>query len=136
MVYCELMPDAKKIINLENLIKGYLTDIANLRDKLRAQREMMKSTIEGDRDFSEAAAKTAELKKKETELKQKLVKVEAVVATKMKVEQLMTELKNVQQSLSDYLNEYANLTQSTEFIGPEGELHQIVRTAKLVKKRA
>jgi hypothetical protein len=54
----------------------------------------------------------------------------------MKVEQLMTELKNVQQSLSDYLNEYANLTQSTEFIGPEGELHQIIRTAKLVKKRA
>lgn len=130
------MPDAKKIINLENLIKGYLTDIANLRDKLRAQREMIKSTIEGDRDFSEAATKTAELKKKETEIKQKLVKVEAVVATKMKVEQLMTELKNVQQSLSDYLNEYANLTQSTEFIGPEGELHQIVRTAKLVKKRA
>ncbi|MEI7653276.1 MAG: hypothetical protein WCJ70_03285 [bacterium] len=129
------MADAQKVLNLENLIKGYLADMANLREKLRAQKEMLKSTIEGDKDYSEAAAKTAEIKKKENEIKQKLVKVDAVIGTKMQIEKISTELKNVQLSLSDYLNEYADITRSTEFIGPEGELLQIVRNAKLVNKK-
>lgn len=129
------MADAQKVLNLENLIKGYLADMANLREKLRAQKEMLKSTIDGDKDYSEAAAKTAEIKKKENEIRQKLVKVDAVIGTKMQIEKISTELKNVQLSLSDYLNEYADITKSTEFIGPEGELLQIVRNAKLVNKK-
>lgn len=129
------MADAQRILNLENLIKGYLGDIAKLREKLGAQKEMLKSSIEGDKDFSEAAAKTAEVKKKEAEIRQKLAKVDAVVGTKMQIEKISTELKNVQLSLSDYLNEYADITKSTEFIGPDGELLQIVRNAKLVNKK-
>jgi hypothetical protein len=129
------MADAQRILNLENLIKGYLGDIAKLREKLGVQKEMLKSSIEGDKDFSEAAAKTAEVKKKEAEIRQKLAKVDAVVGIKMQIEKISTELKNVQLSLSDYLNEYADITKSTEFIGPEGELLQIVRNAKLVNKK-
>jgi hypothetical protein len=129
------MADAQRVLNLENLIKGYLGDIAKLREKLGVQKEMLKSSIEGDKDFSEAAAKTAEVKKKEAEIRQKLAKVDAVVGIKMQIEKISTELKNVQLSLSDYLNEYADITKSTEFIGPEGELLQIVRNAKLVNKK-
>jgi hypothetical protein len=129
------MADAQRVLNLENLIKGYLADIASLREKLGAQKEMLKSSIEGDKDYSEAAAKTAEVKKKEAEIRQKLAKVDAVVGTKMQIEKISTELKNVQLSLSDYLNEYADLTKSTEFIGPDGQLLQIVRNAKLVNKK-
>ncbi len=129
------MADAQRILNLENLIKGYLADIAKLREKLSAQKEMLKSAIDGDKDYSEAAAKTAEVKKKEAEIKQKLAKVDAVVGTKMQIEKISTELKNVLLSLSDYLNEYADITKSTEFVGPDGELLQIVRNAKLVNKK-
>lgn len=127
--------DAKRILNLESLIKGYLGDLNQLREKLRAQKEMVKSTYEGDRDYSEATAETQKLKKKEKEIKERLVKNDGVVAINMKIEQLQTEVKNIQFSLSDYLNEYAALTNSTEFIGPDGELFQIVRSAKLAKKK-
>ena len=125
--------DAKRILNLESLIKGYLGDLNQLREKLRAQKEMVKSTYEGDRDYSEATAETQKLKKKEKEIKERLVKNDGVVAINMKIEQLQTEVKNIQFSLSDYLN--AALTNSTEFIGPDGELFQIVRSAKLAKKK-
>jgi hypothetical protein len=68
-------------------------------------------------------------------VKEVLVKNPSVIFTQMKVNELNTELRDAQSALSDYLNQYIQLTQSSEFIGPDGEVMHIERKARLVKKR-
>ncbi|MFO0703682.1 MAG: hypothetical protein U0525_03080 [Patescibacteria group bacterium] len=119
---------------IEDLIKGYLADIAAIKEKLKAQKEMLKSTIEQDKDYSVVADKQTEVKREVAKVKEALKKNESVIATQIKVNELTEELKGCQTALSDYLNQYITMTNTTEFVGPDGEVLSIVRSARLVKK--
>ena len=121
--------------SIENLIKGYLADMGAIREKLKAQKEMLKSTIEQDKDYSEAAEKQNVVKREVAKVREVLKKNESVIANQMKVNELTEELKGCQTALSDYLNQYIMLTNTSEFVGPDGEVLSIVRSAKLVKKQ-
>lgn len=126
----------QSLLAIEDLIKGYLSDIAAVKEKLKAHKEMLKSSIEGDKDYSVVAEKQSEVKKEVAKVKEVLVKSPSIISTQMKVNELNTELRDAQSALSDYLNQYIQLTQSTEFIGPDGEVMQIERKARLIKKKA
>lgn len=128
-------PDSSHLLALEDLIKGYLADIAAAREKLKAHKEMLKSTIEQDKDYSEVAEKQSAVKKEVAKVKEVLVKNPSVIATQQKVNELNLQVRDAQQALSDYLNQYIQLTQSTEFVGPDGEVLQIERKARLIKKK-
>jgi len=119
---------------IEDLIKGYLADMKALREKLKAQKEMLKSTVEQDKDYSVVAEKQDAVKKEVAKVKEVLKKNESFIATQIKVNELSEELKGCQTALSDYLNQYITLTNTTEFVGPDGEVLSIVRSARLVKK--
>jgi predicted nuclease with TOPRIM domain len=116
--------------SIENLIKGYLADMGAIREKLKAQKEMLKSTIEQDKDYSVAAEKQNVVKREVAKVKEVLKKNESVIANQMKVNELTEELKGCQT-----LNQYIMLTNTSEFVGPDGEVLSIVRSAKLVKKQ-
>jgi Skp family chaperone for outer membrane proteins len=120
---------------IENLIKGYLADITSLRDKLKAQKEMLRDTVEQDKDYSEVAEKQSAVKKEVAKAKEVLKKNDSYIATQMKADEISEELKACQTALSDYLNQYIALTNTSEFVGPDGEVLSIVRSAKLVKKK-
>ncbi len=126
---------ADALLNLEQMIKGYLSDIERIRSKLKSQKEMFNQSFEQDKDYSEVEVQYKQLTKKKNEAKEKIVKSDAVSAVKMEVSNLQFELKEAQQALSDYLNKYVQVTQKSEFIGPDGEAFQIVRTARLVKQK-
>lgn len=123
------------LLHLEQMINGYLTDITRIREKLRSQKEMFKQTFEQDKDYNEVSEKQKEVKRKHNEVKQRIARTDGVTAVKMTMDELQSELKDIQQSLSDYLHRYIQLTQATSFTGPGGEVLSIVRTAKLVKKK-
>lgn len=123
------------LLHLEQMIHGYLADITRLREKMKSQKEMFKQAFEQDKDYSEVAEQQKEVKRKHNEVKQKIAKTDGVSAVKSKIDDVAGELKDAQQSLSDYINRYAELTRATSFTGPDGEVLTIVRTAKLVKKK-
>lgn len=129
------MTDINSQINLEQMIKNYLADIATIREKLKTQKDMFKSSFEGDKQFSEVDVEHKAIARKKTEAKQRITKTQAVSIVADAIRTLQDELKDAQQGLSDYLNQYVMQTQATEFLGPDGEAMQIVRTAKLVKKK-
>lgn len=128
-------PSYENLSAIEDLIKGYLADMNSLREKLKAQREMLKSTIEQDKDYSIVADKQDAVKREVAKVKEVLKKNESVIANQMKVNELGEELKACQTALSDYLNQYITLTNTTEFVGPDGEVLSIIRSAKLVKRK-
>ncbi len=134
-----LTPDAEnpaqKILDLEQMIKGYLTDIAAIREKLKTQRDMHNSTFEQDKEYSEVSEEHGKVKRKQAEVKQRLAKTDAVAAVQATMKGLKDEMKDLQGALSTYLNQYAQLTNSNQFTGADGEIHEIVRTAKLVRKK-
>ncbi len=128
-------PSYENLSAIEDLIKGYLADMGSLREKLKAQKEMLKSTIEQDKDYSVVAEKQDTVKREVAKVKDVLKKNPSVIANQMKVNELSEELKSCQIALSDYLNQYITLTNTTEFVGPDGEVLSIIRSARLVKKQ-
>lgn len=127
--------DANQLLTLEQMIKGYMGDLVRIQEKMKTQKEMFNQSFEQDKDYSKVEEESKELNRKKIEQKQRIVKSDAVSAVQIKIDELQTELKEARQSLSDYLNRYILLTQKTEFLGPDGEAYQIVRSAKLVKKK-
>lgn len=125
----------QNLLAIEELIKGYLADIQAIKEKLKAHKEMVKGAIEQDKDYSLVAEKQNAAKKEVAKVKETLVKTPAITTAQLKVNELQTELKDAQNALSDYLNQYIQLTQTSEFVGPDGEVLQIVRSAKLVKQK-
>ena len=96
---------------------------------------MFKQSFEQDKEYNDADVEHKTLTRKRTEAKQRIVKTDAVSAVQSTIKQLQEELKDAQQAVSDYLNQYVMQTQATEFTGPDGEPMQIVRSAKLVKRK-
>jgi predicted nucleic acid-binding Zn-ribbon protein len=129
------MATSEKIINLENLIKGYMADIAKLREEIKVHSDAIKGTVEQDKDYSEVAEKVNAIKKEQNKIKKALEEMDALVAQKMKLIDLKKDLKEMSDAMSDYLNEYSVLTNSTEFVGPDGDVFKILRTAKLAKQK-
>lgn len=129
-------PDALEArLSIEQMIKNYLVDIASIREKLKTQKDMFKSSFESDKQFSEVDVEHKAIARKKTEAKQRITKTDAVSVVANQIKTLQEEMKDAQQGLSDYLNQYVMQTQATEFLGPDGEAMSIVRSAKLVKKK-
>src|SRR5260221_57832 len=51
-----------------------------------------------------------------------------------KIKNMSSELKDKQYALSDYLLEYQRMTGVNEIEGEDGEVREIVNTAKVIKK--
>ena len=126
---------ATSITALEDIIKGYLADINSLREKLKSHKSMIEDAVSQDKTYAQATEKQKEVKREIAQAKQEVTTLPAVVASKTKIKDISLELKEAQIALSDYLNQYVSLTQSSDFTGADGEVMQIVRSAKLIKKK-
>ena len=95
---------------------------------------MIASALSNDETYKlheEEAKKAAKVK---AATKSELLKSPANKAIADKANELATEIKEADASLSEYLREFARLTGSTEFETDDGEVREIVFVAKLVKR--
>lgn len=126
---------AEDIVRLDQLIKGYLTDIDNAKDKLKTHKEMLAGAFENDKTYQELDQEVRELNKKKADIKQKIMSQAANMQVKEEMIDLQEQMKEVQQAVSDYLKKYQELTGATEFETADGQVRQIVSLVKLVKKK-
>ena len=128
-------PDqAGLILNLENTIKGHLTQIEKLREDLSTHRDMLKAAFENDAVYNEHAEVAKAANKVKAKTKAEILKKPDVAELAARVKTESSEFKELQAALSDYLGEFNRLSGITELEGPDGELREIVYVAKLVKK--
>lgn len=125
---------ASQILSLENLIKGYLSDRDNLKLKVKSQKEIIVDAYEQDREYRDALHEVEKAKAKLKSIKDRLTKTADIATRTAELELLGDEVKTINAAISDYLNQYKNLTQSDLFTGPDGEVMSIVQQAKLIKK--
>ena len=125
---------AELLGNLESSIKEHIASIDKSKIELKKLKEMLSDMFSNDPTYQEHDKTVKEAAKIRTKTKSELLKQPAAAALNRKVKDMSSELKDLQNALSDYLREYQRLSGSNEIEGDDGEVREIVYVAKLVKR--
>ncbi len=123
-------------INLESLINRYLKDIDGVREKVKMQKTMLDDAFNNDAGYAEANKKVKDVTKVRTGIKQKIQKQPAIVNITNEINGLKEELKDLQEGLSQYLQQYVLQSGNNQFTGEGGEVLEIVVSRRLVRKNS
>jgi hypothetical protein len=121
------------LLNLESLINGYIVDLEKLQEKMKTQREMFNDAFNNDAEYSQIMAKVKDANRVKSAAKQRIMKLPNVVELANKMREYKDEIKDIQEGLSSYLQQYQQLSGNNQITNDNGEVRQIVNTAKLVK---
>lgn len=125
---------AQVLLDLEQLIKTHVSNIDKGKSELKKQREMLTSALENDETYrlhNEEAKKTA---KQKAATKYQIMQQPQNKQLADKVKGIASEIKEADGALSDYLREYQRMSGATEIETDDGQIREIVYTAKLIKK--
>jgi hypothetical protein len=122
------------LINMESLIKTHMSAIDKLEQEVRKNKEMLDDIFNNDPTFKEHADKAKEAAKVKQNTKAQVLKQPQAKQLDEKVKSLKSQLKENQDALSDYLQEYARMAGVNEIEGDDGEVREIVYQARLVRK--
>lgn len=126
--------DATALLSLEELIKNHIDGLDRLREELRKNREMFDDAFNNDPLYREQLEKVKEVNKQKAATRTQILRQPSIIALQAKIKDLRVDLKERQLALSDYLREYQRLTGANEIQGNDGEVRDIVNTAKVVRK--
>lgn len=126
--------DSTILLSLEQLIKSHITRIDKLKDELKKHKEMLNSILDNDSTYKEHSQKAKEAARIKSKTKQEILKQPQVAQINEKVKNSRFESKELSQALSDYLREYQKMTGVNEIEGEDGEVREIIYTARLIKK--
>lgn len=124
----------KTITNLTSLINGHIAGLDRERENLGKISEMLDDILTNDPAYKEAADKAKETAKEKAKAKANVLQQTHAHDLAFKIKDSRIEIKQLFLELSNFLTEYQKLTGSNEFEGEDGEIRQIVSTAKLVGK--
>jgi hypothetical protein len=126
---------ASSLLNLESLINGYIVDMEKLQEQIKTQRDMFNDAFNNDAEFSQIMQKVKDINRVKSAAKQRIMKLPNVVDVSNRMREYKEELKDIQDGLSTYLQQYKELSGSNQITRDNGEVVEIVSTTKLVKRR-
>ena len=122
------------LLNMEGLIKGHISTIDKLSEEAKKLKDMLDDIFSNDPTFQEHDKLAKEAAKVKQNTKQQILKQPQAADLDKKVKDLKADIKENQASLSDYLQEYARMAGVNEIEGDDGEMREIVYSARLIKK--
>ncbi len=122
------------IVNMESMIKSHISEIDKLNTELKKHKEMLDDIFKNDKTFQDHLEKAKEASKIKQNTKKQILKRPEAADLDNKVKSFKSQVKETQEALSDYLQEYARMSGVNEIEGDDGEVREIVYVAKLVKK--
>ena len=125
---------AQLLGNLESSIKEHIASIDTAKTELKKLKEMLSDMFSNDSTYQEHDKTVKEAVKIRTKTKLELLKQPAAAQLNTKIKEMSSDLKDLQNALSDYLREYQRLSGSNEIEGDDGEVREIVYVARLVKR--
>jgi hypothetical protein len=121
-------------LSLENLIKSNLTNVDTLQQQYREQKEMVDNVLENDQTYRQHLEQANEANKVKSATKQQIMKRPDVIRIAEKMKAMKEEMKEIQATLSDLLQEYQRVSGSNVIEREDGQILEIVSTSKLVRK--
>jgi hypothetical protein len=125
--------EVTNLFTIENLIKTHISHIDTIKIELWKQVEMMNDILNNDTKFKEAADEGKEIAKKKAEARQNILKSPSNASLNQKIKDMRQELKELNSALSGYLQEYQKIADTDQIESEDGEVRQIVYSARLVK---
>ena len=125
--------EVTSLFTVENLIKTHVSHIESVKLELHKHAEMMNDVLNNDEAYKKVSEEIKELNKKKTEAKQNILKSPANASLNQKIKDMKQELKELNAALSNYLQQYQKLADTDQIESEDGEVRQIVYSARLVK---
>lgn len=129
----EISSQAETLISITNLIQSYITSIGRHKMEIQENRQMLDDALLNDASYKEKEDKAKEAAKVRNAYKSQILKQPALMVLSEKIKDLRTEMKDAQQQLSDYLQEYQKLTGANEIEDANGNVNEIRYSARLVR---
>lgn len=123
------------IVELTSLVNRYSSDIEKLREDMKMQSSMFRDAFENDAKYHETSQKVKEATKLRNAEKQRIMKQPAVETLTAKMNELKNDIKDAQESLSGYLEEYQRVSGTNIIETEDGEIREIIPQYKLVKRK-
>jgi uncharacterized protein (DUF3084 family) len=125
--------EVTSLFTVENLIKSHISHIETVKTELSKQNEMMNDILSNDLGYKEASEEGKEVNKKKAEAKQNVLKSPSNASLNQKIKDMRQELKELKNALSGYLQEYQKIADTDQIESEDGEVRQIVYSARLIK---
>lgn len=122
------------LINMASMIKSHISSIEKLQEDMKKHKEMLDDIFKNDPTYQEHSEKAKEAAKIKQNTKAQILKQPQAAELNEKVKSFKSQIKETQDALSDYLQEYARMAGVNEIEGEDGEVREIVYVAKLIKK--
>lgn len=126
---------AKTLQSLEKVVESKAKKLMRLKDEMKKKRQMIKNVFENDQDFQEVAEQKTEVYQQWRQRKSELNETVQVRQLKDDLRELKDERKDLEESLSNHLINYHQLTNSTSFDTSEGDQWEFKIKAKVKSKK-
>lgn len=127
---------ATVLLSLEEMIKKYISRLDQLKIEVKKQKEMYDDSFLNNPTYIENTEKAKAAAKDLQVTKKNIASQPAVIQVSLKLKSMRDEVKEIEQSLSDYLQEFQRLSGANEIEGEDGKIRDIINTAKLVIRSA
>jgi len=122
------------LLDIQDAINSRLQKLDSLKEDLRPHKEMLDSLLANDEEYVEKSKLARDATKAKSQAKAKVMRTTQAAELVAKINEIKDESRELGESLSYYLREYQQMTGASEFESADGELRQIVFSAKLVRK--
>lgn len=126
--------DATLLLNLEEMIKNHISSIDKFREEQRKLKEMFEDAFNNNPVYRENTEKAKESLKVKATTRQQIASQPSVILVQQKLKGISQDVKERQAALSDYLLEYQRLTGANEIEDNDGQMREIINSAKLIKR--
>lgn len=122
------------VSSLDELIKSHIASLDRLNEEKKKLQEMVADGLNNDTNFKSLSDKAKETSKAKSQARVQIMNRPGITVIVNKLKNIMSEIKEKNLSLSDYLLEYQKMSGVNQIEGYDGEVREIVQVAKLVKK--
>lgn len=124
------------VVNLGNLINANLKELENIEVQMNQQKEMIDNVLQNDATYKQHEEQAKEATRIKSNTKKEIFKRSDVSHVVAKLTELKENIRDTKEELSQYLQEYARISEQNHFESEDGTIHEIVYTAHLRKKSA
>jgi hypothetical protein len=121
------------VMDLTGLINSHISQVDRLKVEAGKLKEMLDDIFVSDPVYQEHDKAVKEASKVRNATKKQILKQPQALDLTVKIQSLRTQIKEHNEELSGYLQDYARTTGTTSFETEDGTVRQIVYTARLVK---
>lgn len=122
-------------IQIDELVRKYMREVAEVKEKLREEKSAFRDTFANDEEYKKLQDEINVITKKRKVVEEKISKISAVAEAKVKVQSLQDDLKNAQDMLNSYLEQYVTTYNQRTIEGFNGKMQEIIPVYKLVQQK-